>query len=176
MSPFLTPPLLQLGDTIAVISPSGALQEQERFEKGLAVWRDRGYQIQLISHQEQQGYLAGTDEQRRHALQPCLEGIILALEDVNELPYRIDRMLTQWRLAGKLNQVGGIAFGRFSGCVAPTESLSWSVQEVLRDRAADLNCPIVSNLPFGHDGVNAVLPVGEIATLDGDEGVLTLGE
>jgi muramoyltetrapeptide carboxypeptidase len=297
MSSFLTPPLLQPGDTIAVISPSGALREQERFEKGLAVWRDRGYQIKLISPQEQQGYLAGTDEQRRHALhtawtnpdyqaiicsrggygsmrlleqwswetssppkwvlgfsdvtallwslysqkitslhapvvttiaeeppwskerlfnyleqqqifslqgegwgggkvtgrllpanltvathllgtflQPCLEGVILALEDVNELPYRIDRMLTQWRLAGKLNQVGGIAFGRFSGCVAPTESLSWSVQEVLRDRAADLNCPIVSNLPFGHHGVNAVLPVGEIVTLDGDEGVLTLEE
>ena len=46
--------------------------------------------------------------------------------------------------------------------------------EVLRDRLGDLNLPIVSDLPFGHDGANAALPVGIAAELDGDRGTLTL--
>ncbi|ACK71080.1 peptidase U61 LD-carboxypeptidase A [Gloeothece citriformis PCC 7424] len=106
------------------------------------------------------------------SLQPELKGVILALEDVTEAPYRIDRMLTQWRLMGLLEKVGGIALGRFSRCQAPVGSSSWTVEEVLRDRLGDLNIPIVGDLPFGHDGVNAVLPVGHRVRLDGDEGKL----
>jgi muramoyltetrapeptide carboxypeptidase len=44
----------------------------------------------------------------------------------------------------------------------------------LRDRLFDLNIPIVSNLPFGHQGVNAALPVGVEVTLDGDRGTLSI--
>lgn len=107
------------------------------------------------------------------ALQPDLTGVILALEDVTEAPYRIDRMLTQWRLSGALQQVAGIALGRFSQCTAPAQVPSFTVEEVLRDRLSDLNIPIVSELPFGHDGVNAALPVGILARLDGDRGILS---
>ena len=46
--------------------------------------------------------------------------------------------------------------------------------EVLRDRLSDLTIPIVSDLPFGHDGVNAALPVGVVAELDGDAGTLNV--
>lgn len=104
-------------------------------------------------------------------LQPALEGVILALEDVGEAPYRVDRMLTQWRLLGLFKNIKGIAIGRFSQC-EPTPG-AWQVKEVLRDRLQDLNIPIVSDLPFGHDGVNAVLPVGKQVTLDGDLGLLS---
>jgi muramoyltetrapeptide carboxypeptidase len=106
------------------------------------------------------------------SLQPSLDGVILALEDVTESPYRIDRLLTQWRLSGLLNQVKGIALGRFSRCDAPVDSDSWTVEEVLSDRLYDLGIPIISNLPFGHDGVNACLPVGQKVLLDADEGLL----
>lgn len=105
-------------------------------------------------------------------LQPSLDGVILALEDVTEAPYRIDRMLTQWRLMGVLPKVGGIALGRFSRCEPPVGSSSWTVEEVLRDRLDNLNIPIVGNLPFGHDGVNAALPVGQRVRLDGHQGKL----
>jgi muramoyltetrapeptide carboxypeptidase len=105
-------------------------------------------------------------------LQPCLEGAILALEDVTEAPYRIDRMLTQWRMVGAFEQVKGIALGRFSRCQPPLGSSSWTVEEVLRDRLGDLGLPLVSNLPFGHDGANAVLPVGKIVHLDAQRGRL----
>ncbi|HBL15079.1 MAG TPA: LD-carboxypeptidase [Cyanobacteria bacterium UBA11162] len=105
-------------------------------------------------------------------LQPPFKDLILALEDVTEAPYRIDRMLTQWRMSGALKSVKGIALGRFSRCDPPLDVPSWTVEEVLRDRLSDLGIPIVSNLPFGHDGANAVLPVGQLVELDGDKGIL----
>ena len=104
--------------------------------------------------------------------QPDLTGVILAFEDVSEAPYRVDRMLTTWRMAGALAGVRGIALGRFSRCEIDSKIPSFSIEEVLRDRLGDLNIPIVSDLPFGHDGVNAALPVGIMASLDGDSGEL----
>lgn len=106
--------------------------------------------------------------------QPNLEGTILAFEDVSEAPYRIDRMLTHWRMMGAFNSVKGIALGRFSQCDPPSDIPSFTVIEVLRDRLSDLGIPIVADLPFGHDGVNAALPVGLQAELDGDRGTLRI--
>ena len=115
------------------------------------------------------GHLLGTK------YQPDLSGTILALEDVNEAPYRIDRMLTQWGMAGLLEQVKGIALGRFSQCSSGVMNhTEFTVEEVLRDRLGNLNIPIVSELPFGHDSPNAALPVGMEASLDGDEGILEI--
>ncbi|AOX04053.1 LD-carboxypeptidase [Moorena producens PAL-8-15-08-1] len=106
-------------------------------------------------------------------LQPSLSGVILALEDVTEAPYRIDRMLTQWRMSGAMAGVKGIALGRFSRCAPPKDVPSWTVEEVLRDRIWDLGIPVVSDLPFGHDGVNAALPVGQLVELDAEAGTLS---
>ncbi|WAL59442.1 S66 peptidase family protein [Thermocoleostomius sinensis] len=106
--------------------------------------------------------------------QPSLVGAILAFEDVTEAPYRIDRMLTQWRMSGAFSKVRGIALGRFSQCDPPPNIPSFTVEEVLRDRLSDLGIPIVSDLPFGHDGVNAALPVGVLAQLDGETGTLSI--
>jgi muramoyltetrapeptide carboxypeptidase len=315
------PQFLKPGNLVKVVAPSGALKEFEAFEKGVEIWRSRGYRVELGSNWDTRyGYLAGDDDRRRQALadawndpeckailcarggygsarlleewnwksevqsskyvqrtgfankvqnkdspslphsptpkwiigfsdvtgllwslatvgisgvhapvlttlasepewsiqrlfdclegrslepltgkgwgggiaegillpanltvathllgtfaQPSLYGVILALEDVTEAPYRIDRLLTQWRMTGAFKGVRGIALGRFSRCHPPIGSTSWSVEEVLRDRLGDLNIPIVSDLPFGHDGVNAALPVGRIARLDARQGSL----
>jgi muramoyltetrapeptide carboxypeptidase len=107
------------------------------------------------------------------AAQPDLTGVILALEDVGEAPYRIDRILTQWRSNQALQAVRGIALGRFSQCDAPENIPSFTVEQVLRDRLQDLGIPIVSELPFGHQGENAALPVGVNVNLDGDRGILS---
>jgi len=106
-------------------------------------------------------------------LQPDLSGIVLAFEDVSEAPYRIDRMLTQWRLSGAFQKVCAIALGRFSQCDPPSNIPSFTTREVLHDRLGDLGIPIVSDLPFGHDGENAALPVGVPVLLDGDRGILS---
>ncbi len=307
------PPPLRSGDLLRVVAPSGALREFEAFQKGLEIWRDRGYRVELPTNWDaREGYLAGTDTERRQQLadawkdpecrgilcsrggygsarlledwtwhsvagekrdnpqspkqaressspiekwligfsditgllwslsrsgisgvhgpvlttlaaepewslnrlfdcvegrslapltgvswgsgkvsgrllpanltvathllgtfvQPNLDGIILALEDVTEAPYRIDRMLTQWRMSGAFQGVRGIALGRFSRCDPPKEVPSWTVEEVLRDRLGDLGIPIVSDLPFGHEGANAALPVGQWVELDADNATL----
>ena len=110
------------------------------------------------------------------------------IEDVGEVPYRIDRMLTHWRLAGVLQQLAGIGFGRFSGCDDDNEETSanktstdktaadsFTLDQVLRERIADLNCPVIADLPVGHgSGGNAALPVGVQALLDADQGTLSV--
>ena len=107
-------------------------------------------------------------------MQPNFTGAILALEDVTEYPYRIDRMLTQWRMMGAFKHIKGIALGRFSRCEPYPGSNSWTIARVLRDRLEDLNIPLVYHLPFGHDGANAALPVGQPVQLNGDTGSIKL--
>jgi muramoyltetrapeptide carboxypeptidase len=300
-SQIIIPPPLQPGDLLTVIAPSGALRELGAFQRGVEIWRSRGYNLEIIPEIDVKwGYLAGKDENRRdhlvsawqdpecrgilcarggfgstrileedkgnesffvsspipkwligfsditallwslyqagisgvHApllttiadepdwslqrlfdwvegralaplkgcgwgggvttgillpanltvathlfatpIQPNMDGVILAFEDVTEAPYRIDRMLTQWRMSGVLSKVHGIALGSFSRCEAPPNVPSFSVEEVLRDRLGDLGIPVVSDLPFGHEAPNAALPVGVQATLDGDRGILDI--
>ena len=106
---------------------------------------------------------------------PDLSGVVLVIEDIGEAPYRIDRMLTQWRLAGLLQSLAGIGFGRFLDCDDESSSGGFSLDEVLRERTEGLGIPVVGNLLVGHGrGGNAALPVGSTATLDGDRGVLSL--
>jgi len=64
------------------------------------------------------------------------------------------------------------ALGRFSQCQSPLGIPSFTVDEVLHDRLSNLNLPIVSDLPFGHNGPNAALPVGVPVHLDADTGKL----
>ena len=290
------PPPLKPGDLLRVIAPSGRLREGSALDRGLEIWRNQGYRVEVSADLTAEwGYLAGTDTTRRQALaaawddpecrailcvrggyggmrlledwqwnstlrpkwligfsditallwslaqhglvsihgpllttladepkwsrdrlfqlvtgqpvpplvgdswvkgvargalfpcnltvathllgtpfQPDLTGVILAIEDVTEAPYRIDRLLTHWRLTGILSKVAGIAIGRFSQCDPPQGIPSFTVEEVLRDRLTDLQIPIVANLPFGHDGCNAALSVGSISILDGNTGQLTI--
>jgi muramoyltetrapeptide carboxypeptidase len=93
------------------------------------------------------------------------DGSILLIEDVQEAPYRIDRMLTHLRLAGRFARVAGVAVGEMVGCLAPREGEP-TVEEVLRDRLGDLGVPVVRGLPFGHGRKNLGLPLGSRAILD----------
>ena len=109
---------------------------------------------------------------------PDLRGAILVLEDVGEAPYRIERMLTHWRLCGALQQLGGIGLGAFSDCDGNSGGASFdcfSLEQVLRERTADLGMPVVAGLPVGHVAGNAALPLGAMAELDGDSGQLRMG-
>jgi len=105
---------------------------------------------------------------------PPLAGCVLVLEDVGEAPYRVDRMLTQWRTAGVLDRVAGIGVGRFLW--NPDEVLpgDFSLEEVLRERLGDLGVPLVGGLPVGHGRPNLALPLGRLARLDGRAGQLAL--
>lgn len=102
---------------------------------------------------------------------------ILFLEDVNEEPYRIDRMLTQLWLASKLQQCAGIVLGRFARSEASTEFVpSYSLEEVLRSRLEPLGIPVVSGFQFGHVRSKFTLPIGVLAELNADTKKLTILE
>ena len=103
---------------------------------------------------------------------PSLGGCVLVLEDVGEAPYRVDRMLTQWRSAGLLEQVAGIGVGRFSWKLDSVLPGDLSLEEVLRERLGDLGVPVVGGLPVGHGRPNLALPLVRVARLDGASGQL----
>ncbi len=102
-------------------------------------------------------------------------GAILFLEDVNEKAFRIDRMLAQLRLAGKLANVRGVVLGSFTGC--GRESGAISLGEVFRDYFVPLGVPIVEGFPSGHGLRDHVtLPFGARVRLDAGALTLTLLE
>lgn len=104
---------------------------------------------------------------------------ILFLEEINEEPYRIDRMLTQLWLAGKLQTCKGIAFGNFRNCESKGISItgpSFTLSQVFHERIAPLGVPAVYGLPFGHVRSKLTLPLGIRAELDATKKQLTLLE
>ena len=93
---------------------------------------------------------------------------ILFLEDVNEHPYRVERMLMQLFDAGVLANLSAILLGSFSAYRLYDNDKGYSLEraiEVIRKRLPD-SIPILTDLPFGHQSNKATLPVGAKASLD----------
>jgi muramoyltetrapeptide carboxypeptidase len=97
-----------------------------------------------------------------HAIET--RGRLLFLEDVNEKPFRIDRMLTQLRQAGALDAVAGVIFGEMDGCTAPG-SPPVSVCEVIAEAFRAAPYPVVAGVPSGHGAGTLTLPLGIRARL-----------
>ena len=93
-------------------------------------------------------------------------GRLLFLEDVNEKPFRVDRMLTQLRQAGKLDAVAGVLFGDMTGCGHAGDAVT--VRDVIREAFAAVRYPVVFGLPTGHGGGVVTLPLGVRARLAGE--------
>lgn len=105
---------------------------------------------------------------------PDTTGAILFLEDVHEFPYRVDRLLTQLRQAGKLDRLAGLVFGTMAACrgVAGVHPL-----DVVREFFRDAPYPVGIGLPAGHDPgpaerENHALPLGVRVTIDTERGRL----
>ncbi len=88
------------------------------------------------------------------------QGKVLFLEEVNEEPYRIDRMLNHLKLAGKLQGVKGIVFGDMVACTPRRSQARVSVRDVLTRFAREVNIPCFASFPSGHGRENVVLPMG----------------
>ena len=100
--------------------------------------------------------------------EPGWDGAILLIEDHNEALYRLDRMLTQLLLTGRLSRLAGIAVGQLLGDEEPEKLL----QTLLQDRLGSLGVPIIADLPVGHIPDNYPLLIGGYYELDGDKGLL----
>jgi muramoyltetrapeptide carboxypeptidase len=107
-------------------------------------------------------------------------GRILFLEDVDEQPYSIDRMLTQLRLAGKFDGVAGIIFGECHDCrprdYQPSFESTFSLGEVLDNILGKAPVPVLSGLTVGHTDDQATLPLGVMSTLDTEKGELVIDQ
>ena len=105
-------------------------------------------------------------------------GRILLLEDVGEAPYRIDRMLVQLKLAGKLRDCAGIVFGTCNDCGTDRSSfeLSLSLSDVLEEILGTLGKPVLAGLVFGHTKEKATIPLGVEAVLDAGNKTLEITE
>jgi muramoyltetrapeptide carboxypeptidase len=106
-----------------------------------------------------------------YAIRP--EGAILLLEDVNEEAYRVDRYLSQLRLAGVLGKVAGVVVGDFS---FKDEGERKEIGRVLRENLGRLKVPVVMNFPVGHTANNATLPHGVLVEIDADAATLRVAE
>jgi muramoyltetrapeptide carboxypeptidase len=109
--------------------------------------------------------------------EPTYEGALLVLEDVNEAPYRVERMLLQLRLSGALQSCAGIAFGAFTN-TGETENKALggtrSMEEVVMEAAELAGVPAVGGIPVGHIDDQWSLPLGADAVLDADKKTLTV--
>jgi muramoyltetrapeptide carboxypeptidase len=106
---------------------------------------------------------------------PDLDGAILALEDVAEAPYRLDRLLTTLgHQTGTYssNTLVGVAVGELSRC-APGPAGGPTALEVVAERLSTPERPLVSALPYGHGARNAAFPIGVPARLDPEAGILS---
>ena len=110
------------------------------------------------------------------AYDSCWEGKIVFLEDVNEPAYKIDRMLTQLKLAGKLDHIAGLILGDFS-FAQHSHAEKASYLDKIWSRALELcdrqRIPVWGNFPSGHCARNLTLPLGAVAVMDGDKPLLS---
>lgn len=102
------------------------------------------------------------------------KGNILLLEDINEQPYRVDRLLSQLKLAGSLKELAGIVLGQFTDCSAPADEASLTLEEIFDCYLGGLGIPVLRNFPTGHCRDNATLPLNAEVELDADRRILTL--
>lgn len=108
---------------------------------------------------------------------PDFDGAILFLEDVDEAPYRIDRMLTQLALAGVLRRVAGVVFGQCTDCRASGPSYGgFTVTQVLQQHLEPLGVPAFQGALIGHVANQFSLPVGIPAEIDAEAGMIRILE
>ncbi|MCA1826015.1 MAG: LD-carboxypeptidase [Myxococcales bacterium] len=103
-------------------------------------------------------------------LQPQFRDCIVLLEDLNEPPYRLDRLLTQLLLSGSFVGVKAFVFGDLT---APGEDPQGR-SEVVAERLLPLNAPLVFEAPFGHAGRNQPVLFGAQHELDAGSGRLAI--
>lgn len=106
--------------------------------------------------------------------EPDFTGRLVFLEDVHETPYRIDRMLTQLVISGKLSKAAGLIYGKFTDAEATGNT--FSLEEVLIDAARSAGIPAARGVMIGHVDDQTVVPVGVEAEFDAGTGALTLLE
>jgi len=96
---------------------------------------------------------------------------ILLFEDRGEAPYRIDRMVSQMKLAGCFEGIAGLVLGSFEDCGTQD-----GIYQIFKEHFQDTPIPILAGFDIGHGKQNMTIPFGIEAVLDTDQQVLSFGE
>lgn len=100
---------------------------------------------------------------------PPVQGGILFVEDVNERPFRIERMIYQLHLSGILGQQQALVFGDLSGGRAFDYDNGYGLDAMIEQVRSVVGIPVITGLPFGHIADLVTLPVGAYAKLEADQ-------
>ena len=107
---------------------------------------------------------------------PDWENKILFLEETAEEPYRLDRMMTQLKLAGVLDKLKGIVFGKCVKCEAEEPEKAFTFMEVLEQQITPLKIPAFYGAMIGHIENKYTLPIGVEVEMDADKGTIQMLE
>ncbi len=107
---------------------------------------------------------------------PSFAGKLVFLEDIDEKPYRIDRMLVQLFQATDLAEAAGVLMGVFRGCEPDPDDRSLTLEETLRHQFGQLKVPVYYGFSFGHIANQCTIPIGVGASFDTSEAILRLHE
>ena len=96
---------------------------------------------------------------------PAVKGGVLFLEDINEHPYRVERMLTQLLMSGVIGRQKAILLGQFTNFRLTPHDKGFKLQTVIDWLRSQTDVPVVTGLPFGHVATKVLLPVGARVSL-----------
>lgn len=99
---------------------------------------------------------------------PALDGGILVVEDINEHPFRVERLLLQLHHAGILARQKALILGSFNGVTLSDYDAGYDFEEMCKMLSERLSIPVLSGLPFGHEPKTVTLPLGAYAELHHD--------
>ena len=107
---------------------------------------------------------------------PSWKNTILFVEETGEEVYRIDRMLTQLKLAGILDQISGFIFGQCTKCEPKDPANSLTLMQVLKDHILPLGIPAWFGSMIGHVKDKFTVPVGIFVEIDASAGTIKMLE
>jgi muramoyltetrapeptide carboxypeptidase len=142
---------------------------------------NRNVKIETIGRGKARGKLLGGNlsviaAMMGSAYLPNWENSILFVEEVGEEVYRVDRMLTQLKLAGILDRISGFIFGQCTKCDAEKPQESLTLAQVLSDHIRPLRIPAWYGSMVGHIRDQFTLPIGLQVEIDADSGIIKLLE
>ena len=128
--------------------------------------------LRVVRGGQAQGPIVGGNLSIVHAMAAAAllrvpDSAVLALEDVGEAPYRVDRMLTSLKLGGHLARASAIVFGGFDHCTSEPGSRVQSIEDVLERCTRPLGIPVMAGAPFGHGAQNEAFVLGAQVRVQG---------
>lgn len=109
---------------------------------------------------------------------PSIDGAILLLEDIDEMRYHLDRMLTNFKLAGVFDRISGLIAGNFTGLRDNTREFGFDsdnpfgadAKEMIANAVKGYDFPVCFDFPSGHEPLNFALPLGKMVTFEVAQG------